>query len=186
MYNEAAVLVETNDIGGQVVDSIYNDYEYENILYTAPSGRAGKQISNGFGSQNAERGVRTTKVIKSVGCSLLKLLIEQNQLIINDHNTILELTTFSRKGNSYEAEPGNHDDLVMPLVLFAWMSDQNYFKDMTDINTLQKLREKSEEELMSDLLPYGFLDDGNDNSAVNELGIDVDSPHWMRMASMWD
>jgi hypothetical protein len=186
MYNEAAVLVETNDIGGQVVDSIYNDYEYENILYTAASGRAGKQISNGFGSQNAERGVRTTKVIKSVGCSLLKLLIEQNQLIINDHNTILELTTFSRKGSSYEAEPGNHDDLVMPLVLFAWMSDQNYFKEMTDINTLQKLREKSEEELMSDLLPYGFLDDGNDNEAVNELGIDVESPHWMRIASMWD
>ncbi len=186
LYNEAAVLVETNDIGGQVVDSIYNDYEYENILYTAASGRAGKQISNGFGSQSAERGVRTTKVIKSVGCSLLKLLIEQNQLIINDHNTILELTTFSRKGNSYEAEPGNHDDLVMPFVLFAWMSDQNYFKEMTDINTLQKLREKSEEELMSDLLPYGFLDDGNDNDAVNELGIDVDSPHWMRMASMWD
>ncbi len=186
MYNDAAVLVETNDIGGQVVDSIYNDYEYENILYTAASGRAGKQISNGFGSQNAERGVRTTKVIKSVGCSLLKLLIEQNQLIINDHNTILELTTFSRKGSSYEAEPGNHDDLVMPLVLFAWMSDQNYFKEMTDINTLQKLREKSEEELMQDLLPYGFLDSGDDNNAVNELGVDVDSPHWMHMRSMWD
>lgn len=186
MYNDAAVLVETNDIGGQVVDSIYNDYEYENILYTAPSGRAGKQISNGFGSQNAERGVRTTKVIKSVGCSLLKLLIEQNQLIINDHNTILELTTFSRKGSSYEAEPGNHDDLVMPLVLFAWMSDQNYFKEMTDINTLQKLREKSEEELMQDLLPYGFLDSGDDNNAVNELGVDVESPHWMHMRSMWD
>lgn len=186
MYNDAAVLVETNDIGGQVVDSIYNDYEYENILYTAASGRAGKQISNGFGSQNAERGVRTTKVIKSVGCSLLKLLIEQNQLIINDHNTILELTTFSRKGSSYEAEPGNHDDLVMPLVLFAWMSDQNYFKEMTDINTLQKLREKSEEELMQDLLPYGFLDNGDDNNAVNELGVDVDSPHWMHMKSMWD
>lgn len=185
MYNEAAVLVETNDIGGQVVDSIYNDYEYENILYTAPSGRAGKQISNGFGSQNAERGVRTTKVIKSVGCSLLKLLIEQNQLIVNDHNTILELTTFSRKGSSYEAEPGNHDDLVMPLVLFAWMSDQNYFKEMTDINTLQKLREKSEEELMNDLLPYGFVDNGFDNTAVNELGVDVESPHWM-FASSWD
>lgn len=185
MYNEAAVLVETNDIGGQVVDSIYNDYEYENILYTAASGRAGKQISNGFGSQNAERGVRTTKVIKSVGCSLLKLLIEQNQLIVNDHNTIQELTTFSRKGSSYEAEPGHHDDLVMPLVLFAWMSDQNYFKEMTDINTLQRLREKSEEELMSDLLPYGFLDNGNEDNGVSELGIDAESIHWMNMSDRW-
>ena len=186
VYNDAAVLVETNDIGGQVVDAIHNEYEYDNILYTASSGRAGKQISNGFGPGTSERGVRTTKVIKSVGCSLLKLLVEQNQLIIHDYNTIQELTTFARKGNSYEAEAGCHDDLVMPLVLFAWMSDQNYFKDMTDINTLMKLREKSEEELMGDLLPFGFIEDGRDSNAVNELGVDVTMPSWMNMNEGWD
>jgi hypothetical protein len=116
----------------------------------------------------------------------LKLLIEQNQLIIHDYNTIQELTTFARKGNSYEAEAGCHDDLVMPLVLFAWMSDQNYFKDMTDINTLMKLREKSEEELMGDLLPFGFIEDGRDSNAVNELGVDVSMPSWMNMNEGWD
>jgi hypothetical protein len=134
------------------------------------AGRAGKVITAGFGEGTTERGVRTTKTVKSVGCSILKLLVEQNQLIVCDFDTISEFTTFSKKGNSYEAEPGNHDDLVMPLVLFAWLSDQAYFKEMTDINTLSKLREKSEEELMNDLLPFGFTDYGNEEELVNELG----------------
>lgn len=181
-YNNCAVLVESNDIGGQVVDSIHYDLEYDNILYTQNSGRAGKVITNGFNNVPCERGVRTTKTVKSVGCSILKLLIEQNQLIVNDFNTIQEFATFSKKGNSYEAEPGNHDDLVMPLVLFAWMSDQAYFKELTDINTLVKLREKSEEEIMSDLLPFGYIENGLEEEVVNELGASPDRPYWLN----WD
>jgi hypothetical protein len=177
-YNHAAVLVESNDIGGQVVDSIHYDYEYDNILYTQNSGRAGKIISNGFGGVATERGVRTTKTVKSVGCSLLKLLIEQNQLIISDFNTQKEFTTFSKKGNSWEAEPGNHDDLVMPLVLFAWLSDQAYFKELTDINTLSRLREKSEIELMEELTPFGFTDFGGEPE-TNELGMIPVDTDWL-------
>ena len=70
------------------------------------------------------------------------------------------MSTFSRKNNSYEAEAGCHDDLVMCLVLFAWLSEQQYFKDYTDINTLQALREKSEEDIEQDLAPFGFIDNG--------------------------
>lgn len=164
IYNYASVLVESNDIGGQVVDALFNDLEYENIIYTVHSGRAGKVISNSMIGGTGERGIRTTKTVKSVGCSLLKLLIEQNQLIINDKNTIEEIKTFSKKANSYEAEKGKHDDLVMPLVLFAWMSDQNYFKELTDINTLSKLREKSADDVLDGLLPFGFI-----NSYFNEI-----------------
>ena len=78
---------------------------------------------------------------------MLKMLVEQTQLFIRDFETIQELSRFSKKGNSYEAEPGFHDDLVMNLVLFAWMTEQAYFKDMTDINTLIKLREKTDEQI---------------------------------------
>ena len=92
----------------------------------------------------------------------MKLLIEQNQLILNDFHTINELSTFSKKGNSYEAESGKHDDLVMCLVLFAWLSEQQYFKDYTNINTLMSLREKSEEDMEQDMSPFGFIDDGRD------------------------
>jgi hypothetical protein len=158
-YNSASILVENNDAGCQVADSLHYDYEYENIIYTENAGASGKRISAGFAGKTKERGVRTTKTVKAVGCSMLKLLVEQHQLIINDHQTIFELSRFSRKGNSYEAEDGCNDDLVMSLVLFAWMSDQQYFKDLTNINTLQHLRDKTDEELANEMFSF-FMDDG--------------------------
>lgn len=161
MYNESAVLVEINDIGEQVSDVLLMDYGYENLLYTENAGRNGKRISSGFGKK-VDNGIRTTKSVKSVGCSILKMLIEQNQLILQDYNTIQELSRFSKKGSSYEAESGSHDDLVMNLVIFAWLTDQTFFKDLTDINTLMKLRQKTEEQIEEDLLPFGFIDTGED------------------------
>lgn len=167
-YNTAAILVEVNDLGEQISASLHYDFEYENLLFTENAGRSGKKISSGFGN-NVDKGIRTTKSVKSVGCSILKLLIEQGQLLINDKQTISELSTFSRKGVSYEAEPGNHDDMVMGLVLFAWLSDQTYFKDITDINTLARLREKTDEEISAELLPFGFVEDGREEETVIDL-----------------
>jgi len=167
-YNTAAILVEVNDLGEQISTSLHFDFEYENLLFTENAGRSGKKISSGFGN-NVDKGIRTTKSVKSVGCSILKLLIEQNQLLINDKQTISELSTFSRKGVSYEAEPGNHDDMVMGLVLFAWLSDQTYFKDITDINTLARLREKTDEEISAELLPFGFVEDGREEESIIDL-----------------
>lgn len=163
MYNEAYALIEINDIGSQVSDVLFMDYGYENVIFTENGGRNGKRVSGGFG-KNVDRGIRTTKSVKSVGCSILKMLIEQNQLIIPDFGTIQELSRFSKRGNSYEAESGSHDDLVMTLVLFSWLTDQTYFRDLTDINTLIKLREKTESEIDEDLLPFGFVDDGHVNN----------------------
>lgn len=161
-YNNAHVLVEINDLGQQVVDAIH-DNNYEEILYTENKGRSGKTISSGFGTGSGlDRGVRTTKPVKGTGCATLKLLIEQKQLIINDIETISELNTFSRKRNSYEAEPGHHDDLVMCLVLFAWLTVQPYFKDLTDVDIMRALKEKGDEEIYDDLLPFGFINDGFD------------------------
>jgi len=179
-YNESVTLVEINDIGEQVADLLHYDFEYENILYTESAGRSGKRISSGFG-KNVDRGLRTTKNVKSIGCSILKLLIEQDQLIVSDFDTIRELSTFSRKGSSFEAESGAHDDLVMCFVLFAWLSDQQFFKDMTDISTLKKLRMRTEEEMMEELLPFGIYDDGMPDENTVTFGdhgaFDMDSMH---------
>jgi hypothetical protein len=161
MYNESSVLIEINDIGEQVSDVLLMDYGYENLLYTENAGRSGKRISAGFGKR-VDNGIRTTKSVKSIGCTILKMLIEQNQLIVQDYNTIQELSRFSKKGSSYEAESGSHDDLVMNLVIFSWLSDQTFFKDLTDINTLLKLRQKTEEQIEEELLPFGFIDDGSE------------------------
>lgn len=160
LYNTASILVEINDIGEQISDILLMEYGYENLLYTENHGRAGKRVSGGFG-RRADNGVRTTKSVKSAGCSILKMLVEQNQLIIQDYNTIQELSRFSKRGNSYEAEKGHHDDLVMNLVIFSWLTDQSYFKDMTDINTMNELRRKTEEQIEEELLPFGFIDTGD-------------------------
>jgi len=175
-YNGASVLVEINDIGDQVANALHTDFEYENIIFTENAGRAGKRITSGFGiSTGVDKGVRTTKPVKSIGCALLKLLIEQNQLIINDTNTIKELSTFSKHLNSYEAETGCHDDIVMGLVLFAWMTDQQYFKEYTNINTLMKLRDRTEDDIMNDLTPFGYVDVGD---SLDEI-IDTPMRNWL-------
>lgn len=161
-YNNASVLIEINDIGAQVSDTLYYDFGYENILFTENAGAAGKRISAGFGGKNVDRGIRTTKLVKNVGCSMLKLLVEQEQMVIKDNDTIQELRQFSKKGTSYEAEVGSTDDLTMCLVLFAWLSDQRYFRDLTDINTIAKLRDRTEEEMQRQLVPFGIIDDGQE------------------------
>ncbi len=159
-YNACPIMVEINDIGQQTAETLYFDYEYENVLFTESAGKMGKRITQSYQTGKTDRGLRTTKTVKATGCSLLKLLIEQDQLLINDAETIFELSTFSRKNASYEAEEGKHDDLVMPLVLFGWITQTKYFKDTTDINTLVEMREKSDEYLMNELTPFGFIDDG--------------------------
>lgn len=171
MYNDATILVEINDIGEQVSHSLFYDYEAENLITTENAGARGKRISTSY-NKNADMGIRTTKTVKNVGCSILKLLIEQQQLIINDHETIYELSRFSKKANSYEAESGCNDDLVMGLVLFAWLSNQEFFKELTDINTLMRLRDKTDEEIENQLTPFA-VDFGPDDDEIHPSIIDL-------------
>ena len=169
LYNEAFVLVEVNDIGEQVSDTLHFEFEVETLLYTESAGRSGKRISAGFGTK-VDKGIRTTKSVKSIGCNMLKMMVEQDQLIINDFETINELSTFSRKGVSYEAESGCNDDLVMGLVLFGWLTDQAFFKEMTDINTLSRLKQRNEEEMDESLMPLGFNDYDLDEVVTLPIG----------------
>ena len=154
-YNEAAILVEHASMGPMVAEDIF-DLEYENLLFTKSFGRLGKQIT--FKNEPAvDLGIKMTKVTKTQGCSLFKLLVEQNQLIINDHNTIEEISRFVRKLDSYQAEEGWNDDLVMPLVVFGWLTHQQYFKDLTNSNPIQRLRDKKSNEIEEDMIAFGFI-----------------------------
>lgn len=172
LYNNAHVLVENNNIGGQVVNSIALDLEYENVIQTANKGAEGKVITNGWNGGTGERGVRMSTSVKATGASMLKLIVEQNQILIHDENTIFELSTFIRKGKSWQADEGKHDDLAMGLLLFGWMTNQKYFKEITDINTLNKLRDKPEEELAEDLMSFGIPIEESENNFddIKELG----------------
>jgi hypothetical protein len=160
-YNEAFILVETNDIGQQVVDILHNDLTYENLMVTVHKGRAGQQVSGGFGGQKRTIGVKTTKQVKRIGCSNLKDLIENDKIIIEDFDLISELSGFVGRGSSYEAEEGMHDDLVMCTVLFSWIVRQDYFKEITDTDIREKLYNEKMKLIEDQMLPFGFIDDGS-------------------------
>lgn len=131
-YNNAYVLVETNDIGGQISNILYNDLSYENLLMTRIMGRKGQVLSQGFAQGKSEMGLRTTAQTKKLGCAILKRLIEEDKLLINDERIVQELMTFVSKSNTFKADDGHHDDLVMTLVFFAWLCRQEYYADLIE------------------------------------------------------
>ena len=164
-YNQAHVLIEVNDIGSQVADTLHYDLEYENIMIVTMRGRAGQQIGGGF-AKNIQLGLRTSKQIKRIGCAALKDLIEQDQLIIPDFESIKELTTFALQNNTYQAEEGAHDDIAMTLVIFAWLVQQRYFKELTNMDIRKKMWEEQMETLEQDMLPFGIIDDGMEPETI--------------------
>ena len=172
-YNNAYVLCEVNDIGGQVADIIQFDLEYENLLMAAMRGRAGQQLGQGFSGKKTQLGVKMSTAVKQVGCSNLKALIEEDKLLINDYDTIAELTTFIVKGQSFAAEEGCNDDLAMCLVIFAWMAMQDYFKEMHDNDVRARIYADQRESIEQDMAPFGFIDDGLDDEYFADAQGDV-------------
>ena len=181
-YNDAIVLVEINDIGQQVADILHHELEYEGILTAEWKGRSGQLLTAGFGGKSQQLGVRTTKQLKRVGCASLKTIIENDRLVINDFEILKELTAFVVRGQSYAAEEGYNDDLVMSLVLFAWLTGQEYFKEMTDIDIRKNLLAANEKALEEDMLPFGFFQDGftdpdDDMQKYSSDSLIVDTPY---------
>jgi len=165
-YNNAMTMVEINDIGQQVADILHHDLEYEGLIKAQWKGRAGQLVGGGFGGGDSQLGVRTTSSLKRIGCSMLKTIIENDRLVISDFDILSELTTFvaNKRGTNFEAEEGQNDDLAMCLVLFAWLSQQDYFKEMTDIDIKKNLYQLNQQALEDELVPFGFIDSGTDNS----------------------
>ena len=157
-YNKSWCLVETNGNGMQVGDILYYDLEYENTILTSPN-KGGQEVSGGF-KKNSRIGLITSKHVKRTGCTTIKELIEKDHLIIEDFDIISELMTFAEKGATFQAEEGYHDDLVMTLVLFGWLVNQRYFKEITDSDIRKKLLEQQERMNDEDSLPLGFFNDG--------------------------
>lgn len=161
-YDNAWLLIEVNDIGDQVANILHYDLEYDNILMCSMRGRAGQLVGSGFSGKKSQLGVRTTAAVKKLGCSNLKLLIEDDKLFISDYDIISELTTFAQKHNSFEAEEGCNDDLVMCLVIFSWLVAQDYFKEMTDNDIRKRIYEEQKDQIDQDMAPFGFISNGVD------------------------
>lgn len=167
-YNNAYVLVEINDNGQQIADQLHNDLEYENMFMVTSDTKNGARISGGH-KGNSTLGVRTTKQVKRIGCSILKTLIEEQKLLVFDSDIIAELSTFIEVKGSYAADEGYHDDLAMTLVLFAWLSREPFFKDLTDINLRKELFEAQALQIEQELTPFGIFDDGVPQETKQEI-----------------
>ena len=159
-YNNPYILVEVNDIGDSIATTLNYDLEYPNILMCAMRGRAGQVVGQGFSGNKTQMGVKMSVTVKKIGCANLKAIVEEDKLLFNDFHIFQELTTFVQKKQAWEADEGYHDDLVMCMVLFAWLVMQDYFKEMTDQDVRRRIYEEQRNQIEQDMAPFGFVDDG--------------------------
>jgi len=187
-YNQAYLMIEVNDIGDQVASILQYDLEYQNILMASMRGRNGQIVGQGFSGKKTQLGVRMTAAVKKLGCSNLKTLLEDDKLLTVDYDIISELTTFSQKHNSFEAEEGCNDDLAMCLVIFSWLVQQEYFKEMTDQDVRKRLYEDQRDQIEQDMAPFGFISDGLDDgeSFVDNNGDRWHTDEYGDRSYMWD
>ena len=170
-YHNPYVLVEVNDIGDSIAATLNYDLEYPNVLMCAMRGRAGQIVGQGFSGNKTQLGVKMSITVKKIGCSNLKAIIEEDKLQFWDFDILQELTTFIQKKQAWEADEGYHDDLVMCMVLFAWLVMQDYFKEMTDTDIRRRIYEEQKNQIEQDMAPFGFIDDGlGDDTFVDAEG----------------
>ncbi len=162
IYNNCYTVIESNDQGSVVCNGLYHDLEYENV-----------HVESAIKSDKI--GIEITRKTKRLGCSAIKDILESRKLNIVDEQTVLECSTFEAKGQSYEASTGNHDDLMMNLVLFGYFVSTQFFADLTNINLKQLLFDQRMKEIEDNVVPFGFIDDGTSHIEVLE-GREKD--HW--------
>jgi hypothetical protein len=153
LYNKAIVVIENNDQGSVVCNGLYYDLEYENTYVSSTV------KSDGIG-------VFMDKKVKKIGCSNIKDLVEQSKVEIVDADTIIEMSTFVAKGQSYEASSNSHDDLMMNLVLFGWFSATPMFTEMLDSNMRQFIYAQQAKQIEDEVLPFGFIEDGREEKQI--------------------
>ena len=184
-YNHAFVLVEVNDIGEQVANTLQFDMEYDNLVMASMRGRAGQIMGGGFSGGRAQLGVRTTKAVKKIGCSNLKQLLESDKIIVEDFDCINELSTFIVKGSSFEADDGCNDDLVACMFIFAWATDQTYFKELTNNDIREQMFKDQQDQLEQDMAPFGFVVNGLEDENVGQM-VDEYGTRWSPIVRQYD
>lgn len=176
-YNNASLLVEVNDIGNQVSQILYEDLEYENLVQVTQRGRKGQVADSGFGSKKSQLGLRTSKATKRIGCSILKTLIEEDKLLFDDSRILHEMSVFISRKQSYEADIGQNDDLMMCMVNFAWLTSQPLFSDLAAFDPRKELYSKDLEKMKNEMMPFGFMFDGTNDDEESSF-VDAQGQRW--------
>ena len=159
------MVIEANDQGAVVCNGLYYDIEYENV-----------HVSSTIKSSHI--GVEMNRRTKRLGCSGIKDLMESRKLEIVDEQTIMEISTFVLKGQSYEASEGNHDDLMMNLVMMGYFIHTEFSHNLTDINLKDLMYQERMKQIEADVVPFGFIDDGSDVIDEIESREDWERKQW--------
>jgi len=158
LYNDAYILVEINNTP-QVADILHSDLEYENVWKVFTGNKKPQQLSGGF-ARGVQLGLKMSTQVKRIGCSNLKTLIETDKLIINDFDTISELTTFVADKTTFAAEADANDDMVMGLVMFSWATTQKYFREIVNHDIRKQIQLENLNQLDEEVLPAPIIEDG--------------------------
>ncbi len=172
VYNNAYVVIEANDQGSLVTNGLYMELEYEEM-----------HLEN---ARKGKMGIEMTRKSKRIGCSGIKDLVENGKLVLHDENTILECSTFVARGQSYEASEGNHDDLMMNLVMFGYFAVGDFFQELTDINLKEMMFQNRMREIEADVVPFGYHDDGSDHMAALDAREEMKDKGWHIPNEEWD
>jgi hypothetical protein len=162
-YNEAYVLVEINDTGQQVADILKDELEYDNIINISIKGKKGQKVGEGFGGARVHSGIKMSSQVKKMGCAVFKEMVETDKIILNDFDIIAELSTYILKSGSYEASEGYNDDLMATLIMFGWLTTQEYFKELVSLDVRKRLFEEKLRKLEDELTPFGFFGGADDD-----------------------
>lgn len=167
-YNDAYVLIEVNNTP-QIADILHGELEYENLLKVQTGNKKAQQITAGFG-RGVQLGLKMSNTVKRIGCTNLKTLIESDKLLLQDFDTISELTSFISDGITWKAEEGKNDDITMTLVMFAWLTTQKYFKDVVDHDLRKQLQLEKLNQMDDETVPGPIIDNGLDVPFLVEDG----------------
>lgn len=152
-FNNALLVIENNEGAGQsIADTIFRDYEYENMYFDL------KKEKDKDKSRKKYPGFRTTKVTRDLLLQTMKVLAQENKLLVQDKETINELWDFKLINGKYQADDGKHDDTVMALALclVPFINIKN-FEDMKEV--IKAIKSKDISEDFDDLIVLGSFDD---------------------------
>ena len=156
-YNEAFLIIENNDGAGTYANTVlHTDYEYENLYF--------EKTFNTYKNESktkVEPGFRTNVKNRALILDAMKLLIDNQKLVIYDINTIKEFNTFVLKNNKFQADDGFHDDMIMALcIALAPFADAKNFDNIKELTDKMYSSDSSETDF-TDFLCIGSFDDGS-------------------------
>lgn len=160
LYNHAYIAIENNGCSQVVLDALWRDFDYDNLVH-----EGGNPKTNiGIHSQNAR---------KTEACLNYKLLLEDDKrkIQINDGRLIAEMEKFERKSRlgkmpTYEAADG-HDDYMMSSIWGLYVLKMDILERYYDVK--KTILNKLGERVPIYILPFESINSYDDKKFIEQI-----------------